>query len=284
MILLIFITKSDKLNNYINSGKIIHPEGYVKKRTETAISVSNLCRSNKDVMNAVTKEITPYIKNVDGFIIFCDNSYYDEVKESLGHSILLSKLGDYSEHLDGSVKTKQFLEDNITQALRVFFWMRETFNNGLGELLRLPVRNFNDDDFKKTCVRVSSILSKDDIYKEMDDVAKTLSMLKVKTRKPKTRPHTSKKFYVDEKKFFFEYGKEDHSRHETDPVKGHNIRCDMSARFRFGVKIDEIKHFNVCHRDKENSSIEGIFEGCHGNDTTIKKTTHVNMFSNDYIS
>jgi len=103
-------------------------------------------------------------------------------------------------------------------------------------------------------------------------------------RKPKKRPHTSKKFYVDEKKFFFEYGKEDHARHEIDPTKGHDIICDISARFRFGVKIDETKHFNVCKHDRENSSIDGLFENCHGSDITIRRTTHINMFSNDYIS
>ena len=123
-----------------------------------------------------------------------------------------------------------------------------------------------------------------DIYKEMDEVSKALSMLKGKIRKPKKRPHTSKKFYVDERNFFFEYGKEDHARHETDPKKGHNVNCDISARFRFGIKIDETKHFNVCKDDKEKSSIEGIFDGCHEHPITIKKTTHINMFSNDYIA
>lgn len=284
MILLIFITKSDKLNNYVNSGKIIHPEGYVKKRMETATSASSLCRSEKEVMNALDKQINPFISNINGFIVFCDNSYHDEIKSKLGNSALVSKLGDYSDYLDESVKTKQYLEDNITLALKVFFWMREAFNNGLGELLRLPIRNFNDADFRKICIRVSSILSNDNINKEMDEVYQTLSMLKTKTRKPKKRPHTSKKFYVDEKNFFFEYGKEDHSRHETDFDKGHNTNCNISARFRFGVKIDETKHFNVCKNDKENSCIEGIFESCHGHDVTIKRTTHINMFSNDYIA
>lgn len=109
-------------------------------------------------------------------------------------------------------------------------------------------------------------------------------MLKTKTRKPKRRPHTSKKFYVDEKRYFFEYGKENHAQHETDIKKGHDFFCDISAKFRFGVKIEERKHFNVCKDDKENSSIESIFEDCHGGDVTIKKITHINMFSNDYIS
>ena len=286
MIILIFITKSEKLSNYINSGKIIHPDGYLKKRSETAKSVSILCRDDNEIESESINKISALIKDADGFIIFCDNGYYERININLGYSHLLSKLGNYNEHLDESVKTKQFLEDNILIALKVFFWMKESFNNGFGEILRLPVRNFNDNDFKKTCRRVSSILelSNNDIYKEMDEVSKALSMLKGKIRKPKKRPHTSKKFYVDERNFFFEYGKEDHARHETDPKKGHNVNCDISERFRFGIKIDETKHFNVCKDDKEKSSIEGIFDGCHEHPITIKKTTHINMFSNDYIA
>lgn len=284
MILLVFITKSEQLNNYINSGKKIFPESYVKKRMESAVSRSYLCKDSSDAINSVEKEMGQFLKNIDGFIIFCDDDFHDDISLKLGYSLLLSKLGNYSNHLDGSVKTKQYLEDKITLALKVFFWMKESFSNGFGEILRLPIRNFNDLDFKNTCTKISMILSKNDIPDEMEELSKIFSILKRKTRKPKKRPHTSQKFYVDEKRYFFEYGKELHAQHETDIKKGHDFSCDISAKFRFGIKIEERRHFNVCKDDKENSSIDGIFENCHGADTTVKKRTHINMFSNDYIA
>lgn len=284
MILFIFLTKSEQLNDYINSGKKIYPGDYLTKKNEIAISKSILCKNNSEAINSAKKEISTSINEISGFIVFCDNGFHDEISTKLGCSLLLSKLGDYNDYLDGSVKTKQYLEDKITLALKVFFWMKQSFNNGFGEMLRLPIRNFNDSDFKKTCIKISTILSNNDISDKMEELSAIFSMLKTKTRKPKKRPHTSKKFYVDEKNYFFEYGKELHAKHETDLAKGHDLACDILANFRFGIKIEERRHFNVCKGDKGNSSIEGIFENCHGADTTIKKTTHINMFSNDYIA
>ncbi|WP_313162442.1 hypothetical protein [Kosakonia cowanii] len=284
MILLTFITKSEQLDNYINSGKIIYPEGFLTKRQERASCSSYLWKKTGDALLSVEKNITKNLHEVDGIIIFCDNSLYEEISGKIGYTVLVSKLGDYNQFLDGSVKTKQYLEDRITVALKVYFWMRESFNNGFGELLRLPIRNFNDNDFKKTCIKISQLLSSDTVFENLEDINKLLSMLKNKIRKPKKRPHTSTKFYVDEKKYYFEYGKEKHAQHETDPQKGHDHFCDFSARFRFSIKIEERKHFNVCKDDRENSSIQGTFENCHGEDTLISKRTHINMFSNDYIA
>lgn len=284
MILLFFLTKSVQLNTYVNSGKKIYPEDYLKKKMETAVSSSHQCKNSQEAVNALEKGLEPFLDNIDGFIVFCDNDFYDEISLRLGCSAIVSNLSDYSAHLDGSVKTKQYLEDKIFPALRIFFWMKQSFNNGFGEMLRLPVRNFNDSDFKKTCMKIKKILSAKDTSVEMEELSKIFSMLKNKIRKPKKRPHSSQKFFVDEKFFFFEFGKEVHAQHEVDDKKGHDFFCDVSARFRFGIKIDKRKHFNVCKGDKVNSSIEGIFENCHGLDTTIKKKTHINMFSNDFIS
>ncbi len=284
MILLLFLTKSEQLNDYINSGKKIWPEDYVKKRMETAICRSFLCKNNAEGLDFIEGEMRNKINELTGVIVFCDNSIHKEVMPKLGCSVLISELGDYSNHLDGSVNTKQYLEDQITVVLKVYFWIRASFESGFGEILRLPIRNFNDSDFKKICRKISKVPLSGNVAEQMEELSKAFSMLKRKVRKPKRRPHTSQKFYVDEKDYFFEYGKETHAQHEIDKVKGHDFVCDISARFRFGIKIDERKHFNVCKGDKVNSSIEGIFEDCHGADITIKKRTHINMFSNDYMA
>ncbi|MHA0989016.1 hypothetical protein [Enterobacter ludwigii] len=284
MILLTFVTKSDLLNKYINSGKKIYPVDFLKKRAEDAFCTSHLWKKSGDALQTLEKEVINHVDNIDGLIIFCDNSLYEEISGKVGYSAFVSKLGDYSQHLDGSVKTKQYLEDKITTALKVFFWMRESFKNGFGELIRLPVRNFNDSDFKKTCGKISLLLSNNSLPNALEEMNQLLSMLKNKIRKPKKRPHTSTKFYVDEKRYYFEYGKELHAQHETDSKKGHDHFCDLSAKFRFSIKLEERKHFNVCKDDKENSSIQGTFENCHGVDIVISKRTHINMFSNDYIA
>lgn len=83
--------------------------------------VSILCKEDNEIDNEMTNKVHSLIKDTDGFIIFCDNGFYDKINDNLGYSHLLSKLGNYNEHLNESVKTKQFLEDNITIALKVFF-------------------------------------------------------------------------------------------------------------------------------------------------------------------
>ena len=80
----------------------------------------------------------------------------------------------------------------------------------------------------------------------------------------------------------FSLGKENHARHGTKSP--HNLLCDISAKYRFGCRIDEFTHFNVCYEKSSENRLTVNLENCHGEWKVYKNRTHLNIFSNDYIT
>ncbi len=86
---------------------------------------------------------------------------------------------------------------------------------------------------------------------------------------------------VDDRARFFKFGPEQHARFATgDP---HRPFCAFNADFRFGNRIDSTRHYNVSESKGDRTTIEGEFDDCHDARVTVPRTTHLNMFSNDYF-
>ncbi len=282
MINAIILTKNNDLKSYVTSGKKVYPEDLIKKHNESiTLNAINLIDGH-DPRTTISNNVGTIDLNSNGVLIFVDDEEYSRFRDDFGMFFIISSLGNFSKHLQNKSELKQHLEDIITRSLKHFFWVKDNFGSGFNDILRLPIRNFNDDDLKEIFELIKNTPNNQDCT--VDQLQQLLSETKKRIRKPKKRPHSSRKFYVDKKDFFFEAGHERHSRHETDTKKGHDIICDISAKYRFGCRVEEQKHYNVCKGDNATSSISGVFCGCH-NDRVIKtKTTHLNMFCNDYIA
>ena len=186
--------------------------------------------------------------------------------------------------LDGifSIKEKQFhnyISSAANKAVKKINLMKSIVDDGgLGEMARLPIKNFSSDRLKdfirEAAIRYNSTVSDNDFQKMASD----LKMM----RKPKKRSEYRNKYYIDDKGRHFSLGDEIHSSYDT---KGHDYLCDILAKYRFGCKIDSRKHFNVSAGDNDNSKLSTEFHHCHGDEAiNIKDRSHVNMFSNDFIS
>lgn len=91
--------------------------------------------------------------------------------------------------------------------------------------------------------------------------------------------HPSQKQKIGQ--MWFEFG---HERHAKPSTGGdHDLLCDLKANFRFGCRIDYQRHYNASLEN--NRAIDDYFYDCHNEiKLLIRNKTHLNIFSNDYIS
>lgn len=145
------------------------------------------------------------------------------------------------------------------------------------ELLRLPLENFRSG----ALLRLKQVmLTKETNFKEAFESC--IATIRKQHRRPMKRSQDKKKYYVDDHALFFSLGKEIHAKHATGAP--HQIICDLNARFRFGCAIDPVKHFNVAYEKSSVNLISCTLKNCHGELEIVKKRTHINVFSNDYIA
>jgi len=169
------------------------------------------------------------------------------------------------------------LKRQISLFLKRFNLLNKNFQDAtLIELMRLPLKNFKSSEFEEF-LGVTKDIAIEGV--DVDSFQDSLKHL-LNSRKPRKRPHSKEKYYVDERFYHFRLGDERHSRHGTG--EPHNFLCDLNARYRFGCKIDELRHFNVM-KDGKDTLICGKFINCHNGDVNFTDRTHLNMFSNDFI-
>lgn len=103
-------------------------------------------------------------------------------------------------------------------------------------------------------------------------------------RQPKRRTqYASVKYFRDNDDLYFQLGDESHGKSETG--EEHSSLCIFAAYFRFGIRLNRDKHFNVS-KDGDNSPIpiNTVFYSCHSQHYTVQSgTKHLNIFPNDYI-
>ncbi|WP_171229878.1 hypothetical protein [Ruegeria sp. HKCCA4008] len=146
------------------------------------------------------------------------------------------------------------------------------------ELMSLPIRNFHGDELRQ----LSEIIGNACVYGDLSgEIDKQLKSLRRRVR-PRKKSAYKTKYVVDDKYLFFSYGKERHARPETGHP--HPKSCELNAYFRFGARIDDKRHYNVSATEKDRTSIEGVFRGCHDDEHPISTRTHLNMFANDYFT
>lgn len=145
------------------------------------------------------------------------------------------------------------------------------------ELTRLPLRNFTAPDLAELsqCCREHA-----DADAFGEDFERLISQLKLRVR-PRRQSSFSTKYAVDDEKKFFVYGKERHARFATNVP--HSGYCELQGIFRFGSKVERERHFNVSTGEGDRTSIAGTFPDCHDQQHPVAKTTHLNMFCNDFF-
>ena len=102
-----------------------------------------------------------------------------------------------------------------------------------------------------------------------------------KRKQPRRASSYKVKYFIDDSDKHFIYGFENHSRFATGHP--HKPSCEITGKFRFGLRTNARRHFNVSKGRGDVTSIEGGFPDCHGVICPVATTSHLNMFCNDYF-
>lgn len=146
------------------------------------------------------------------------------------------------------------------------------------QAMRLPRRNFDAQELLDLCQAYRDSVLAGNFH----DQAKGLIAALGKRRQPRRRSDYPTKYFVDDEKKHFVFGKEIHAVLPTgDP---HQPYCELNGNFRFGQKISIDHHFNVSKGQGDATYISGDFPNCHDEIITPEKgKTHLNMFTNDHF-
>ena len=189
---------------------------------------------------------------------------------------ILSATIDPTEVNNG--KTHNFFTNRLTKIFKAAIFTIEKMSAAEVEhAMRLPSRNFHAREFRELCR-----LYQDDIMEAaFHNSAKQQIAAVVKLRHPRRESSFQTKYFIDERRKHFVFGKEDHEVLPTG--EPHQPHCVLNGNFRFGRRISIDRHFNVSQGDGDDTFITGNFPNCHDEIITpAQNRTHLNMFSNDH--
>jgi len=146
------------------------------------------------------------------------------------------------------------------------------------EVLLLPKRNFIAKELDDLLLLGLNAGASDDLIAQLSAQLALLRRLKRPRRKAVV--DARKRYIVDDKEKFFDYGYENHSRFETGAP--HTKSCILAGRYRLGAKIPlEHRHYNMTKEKGSQTWITGEYPDCHHVLKSVD-VSHVNIFANDY--
>ena len=174
---------------------------------------------------------------------------------------------------------ESFLLRQLTHVLNRFdSFSKEVCKGENHQVTLLPERNFKAQDWQEL---IETILRRVNTLTFLEETKALLGSLK-KRRKPRRNTSDNVRYFIDDADQHFQYGKEHHSSPDTAPP--HTLSCELNFRFRFGRRVEDTKrHFNVNRGPGKHPSIRGTFPNCHGEMKDVTKTSHLNMFMNDFF-
>lgn len=146
------------------------------------------------------------------------------------------------------------------------------------KLLALPLRNFNDRALGGLSEVFRDYFGKPNFNLLVDE---NMSNLRRCIKKRPRSKYRERNYIVDSQSRYFSYGFERHSRFETGGP--HLPSCQLNGQFRFGSRLDEVRHYNVSKGDGDTTTITGQFIDCHNSTHAVSVRTHLNMFANDFF-
>lgn len=198
---------------------------------------------------------------------YCDNIRY----------AILSTSINPSEVKNGNIHN--FFSSRLAKLFKsVMFTMEKMDSADIEQAMRLPRRNFNAPELAELCR-----LYRDDVIEShFHNSVKQQIFAIGKRKKPRRKSSYNTKYFIDDDKKHFVFGKEEHAVLPTG--EPHQPHCVVNGSFRFGRKISTDHHYNVSKGDGDKTYISGQFPNCHDDIITPENgETHLNMFTNDHF-
>ena len=243
-------------------------------------------------------------------VIFCSRLLSDRkgVSLDLAGLILEKVLEDEEIKIDGVLILYEKIADEIVRPIRSAVFSASFYSGGyipnignflMGQFSRLiknyssylkltedktekvmvglPLRNFQANELRSLQRVCGEQVSDGNFQNNLHSALSQLARL----RGPKRRSKYPTVFWKDSRGLYFEHGKERHARYEVGGA--HHKACHVNGLYRFGGLLDQEHHYNVTKGDSDDTHwLSGGFENCHEELVTIRKCTHINMFSNDF--
>lgn len=230
---------------------------------------SILCNSVSD--RSVLDYLTGRDFDHDGVVILIDSRLQGAASE-LSPLVLSTQVLLPDEHPNYA----NALRRSYALATRMFLGVFDKFNNEqYAKILMIPKDNFDAPEARDFFLRMSDTITSLDFLTHLDGFVRKMR----ERQTPKTASNYRDTYLKDDKEHFFALGKERHSRAESS-VPPHSPKCNLSAKYRLGFKLDPERHYNA---SVENGNISGDFVDCHGAQVRIKPRSHINIFPNDFL-
>ena len=269
-LLVIFITKSTPLHKtFIKQQNVIRKEciTYI----DPAIDLIFTTASSEDELCDLSLRHHLDYGSDSGVIVI-----YDSVSSSSVESIKIA-LFSYSIGAVAFVPNMcNFLINEIRRALKNYLLVKQIatkLNNY--QALALPLKNFDSPCIRKLITVCTNETASKSFQNDLNNVLSNLLHLKG----PKRRSRYPEMYFIDDKKFYFQYGQERHSSYETNYP--HNKLCHLNGIYRFGIYLEQQRHFNVSTDTKFFSCTSWL--DCHNQHICVTKQDHINMFSNSFF-
>jgi hypothetical protein len=192
--------------------------------------------------------------------------------ENFGHAALLIPFSAEEAH----ASPENVLQRTIARALRNLRALRSSFAaHDRQKILLLPLRNFYAADL--TALE-ALVRGHHEVELFADELSQRLSAIRRERRRPKPGKRFKTTYLVDDRGRHFDYGLERHARVAVTG-EGHSVTCALSSIFRFGLRYDPERHYNVSFPGKD-EAFEGDIENCHGITKHEWRKSHLNLFPN----
>lgn len=209
----------------------------------------------------------------DACLLIVDNTWQDHVNEVRNATFVVP-----FEAAAATANPQNFFFGILGRTFRNFAQLIAKFSRyDDSKLLALPLRNFRADELTE----IARLCNEEPLSSDLsNNVESCLAQLRARVR-PRRKSAYKTKYAVDDAARFFVFGEERHAQFSTgDP---HGPSCEMAGLFRFGIRLDHERHYNVSETEGDRTKIKGDFKNCHDEILSVKNKTHLNMFANDYF-
>lgn len=170
-----------------------------------------------------------------------------------------------------------FLVRSFGRLIRNLVALMETMHDKTRmEAAILPSHNFDSEVFRAFLRLCQDEAGTPDFTNRVSPVLTKVTRL----RGPRRRSTYPTKYFRDDRSVHFQYGHELHSSFDTGG--NHRPSCSIRGIFRFGVPLEQQRHFNVVS-EEDGKPISGSYGNCHSANVAFAGRTHLNMFSNDFF-
>lgn len=272
----VFIVRDRSLGNYIGRLKssVIPPElrksGYFSGRD---FSVATMIADPNDttIEGQLSTFFSTVLDTTREIVVLSDALFKQQVERY--SAVYFLHFFDMNE-LRANVQN--FLGAICARALRAFQYLSRCFENEkYRKTLLLPLANFRAPEIQL----LLGILSGEKLTGFADRLELYLKKMRARQSPKRDDPGEGRAYLVDDLGRHFSYGLERHGEPATG-IPPHKFTCVAATSFRFGIRFDKGRHYNV---SLDGSLISGRFANCHGHQAD-EKGTHINMYPNGYYT